>query len=151
MKQLVQKQPSRTVRSNVRRLAPRKDWAQLGVSPGGDPQAHPRRSAADGGSLENDADLDRVPRDVGGSALCGVGDTLGERGVTVISKRSCRSVYADSFELLAHGVGDGNLATIGEHDRRAVRRVQREKLQPWLDLRHFREQRGTSSERIAFT
>jgi len=51
-------------------------------------------------------------------------------------------VYADSFELLAHGVGDGNLTTIGEHNRRAVRRVQREKLQPWLDLRQFREQRG---------
>ena len=83
-----------------------------------------------------------IPGDVGGSALCGVGDALGERGVTVISKRSCRSVYADSFELLAHGVGDGNLTTVGEHDRRAVRRVQREKLQSWLDLRHFREQRG---------
>ena len=79
------------------------------------------------------------------------GDALGERGVTVISKRSCRSVYAKSFELLAHGVGDGNLTTIGEHDRRAARRVQREKLQPWLDLRHFREQRGDVFERIAFT
>ncbi len=112
------------------------------AAPLGDQAAPTRPGPPHGGSLENDADLDRIPRDVGGSALCGVDDALGERGVTVLSKRSCRSVYADSFELLAHSVGDGNLTTIGEQDRRAVRRVQREKLQPWLDLRHFREQRG---------
>ena len=49
-KQFVQKQPSRTVRSNVRRPAPRKDWAQLGVSPSGE-LAHPRRGPPHGGEL----------------------------------------------------------------------------------------------------
>src|SRR5208283_1180645 len=50
-------------------------------------------------------------------------------------------VYAHRLELLAHGVGDGGLAAVGEHDRRAVCRVQREQLQPGLDVRHLRKQR----------
>src|SRR5262252_1047745 len=37
------------------------------------------------------------------------------------------SVHADGVELLAPGVGDGRLAAVGQHDRRAVGRVQRVK------------------------
>src|SRR3981081_4134208 len=34
--------------------------------------------------------------------------------------RARTSVHTDGFELLAPGIGDGRLAAVGQHDRRAV-------------------------------
>ena len=50
-----------------------------------------------------------------------------------------RSVHADRLELLAPGVGDRGLAAVGQHDRRAVGRVQREQLHAGRELRRLRE------------
>src|SRR5258708_25925979 len=49
-------------------------------------------------------------------------------------------MYADGLELLAPGVGEGCLAAVGEHDRRAVGGVQREQLEAGRDLGRLREQ-----------
>src|SRR5215831_482777 len=49
------------------------------------------------------------------------------------------SVHADGFELLAPGVGDGRLAAVGEHDRRAVGRVQGVEQGARRELRSLRE------------
>src|SRR5258708_39932604 len=50
------------------------------------------------------------------------------------------SVHADGLELLAPGIGDRGLAAVGEHDRRAVRGMQRKQLQAGRDLRGLRKQ-----------
>ena len=50
-------------------------------------------------------------------------------------------MHAHRFELLADGVGDGGFAAVGQHDWGAVRGMQREQLQPGLDIRHLRKQR----------
>src|SRR5262249_21335154 len=49
------------------------------------------------------------------------------------------SVHADGLELLAPGVGDGRLAAVGEHDRRAVGRVQGIEQGARRELRGLRE------------
>ena len=49
-------------------------------------------------------------------------------------------MHAHGLELLAPGVGDGRLAAVGEHDRRAVGGMQREQLDAGRDLRRLREQ-----------
>src|SRR5258708_38220435 len=50
------------------------------------------------------------------------------------------SVHADGLELLAPGIGAGGLAAVGEHDRRAVCRMQCEQLETGRDLWRLREQ-----------
>jgi len=51
-------------------------------------------------------------------------------------------VHAHGFELVAPGIGDRGFARIGQHDWRAVGRMQREQLDARLDLRRLREQVG---------
>src|SRR5712671_3483121 len=49
------------------------------------------------------------------------------------------SVQAHRFELLAPGVGDRRFAAVGQHDRRAVRGVQRIEQGARRKLRRLRE------------
>ena len=46
---------------------------------------------------------------------------------------------AEGLELLAPGVGDGRLAAVGQHDRRAVGRVQGIQQGPRRKLRDSRD------------
>ena len=51
------------------------------------------------------------------------------------------SVHAHRLELLAPGVGDGRVAAVGEHHRRAVGGMQHEQLHAGPDLGRLREHR----------
>ena len=54
------------------------------------------------------------------------------------ARRQQASVHADGFKLVRHRVGDGRLAGVGHHDRRAVGRVQREQRHAGLQFRRLR-------------
>jgi hypothetical protein len=49
-------------------------------------------------------------------------------------------VQRNGFEIVLPGIRDGGVAGVGQHDRRARRRKQREKLQAGGHLRRLREQ-----------
>jgi hypothetical protein len=62
------------------------------------------------------------------------------RGPSLITDLSSSSMYAHRLEFLLPGIRDCGLATIGEHDRRAVGGVQRKQLQAGCDFGGLREQ-----------
>src|SRR5260370_38009160 len=56
---------------------------------------------------------------------------------SVVRQSALRSMDADGLELLAPGVGDRRLTAVGQHDRRAVGRVQGEQLHAGVELRRL--------------